>query len=211
MNAATRPPLYAYQEAFKKEVTSRVTRVNRFSDTDYNYIVTHISAVNPATDDHYFNIKTGYPREVRKLLKDTGIISAPVMTVNLASGTILVQYSLNKAGKKLRNEEMEKLQRMVAGGPIVRYEGDNPLYGARNLNGDIIAGLTEVNNQSETVAEVDPNGNVTFVSKEYGNQILNNLEEEKNVQSQTKTTNYILGAVALIAIIVMIWVVKKNK
>lgn len=213
MNDPTRPPLYAYQEAYKSiapaSFDGRVRRTQRFTDEEYNDIVRLMGNVSPAKDSHYINVKSNDPRKLRQLFRDTGIITPAVMTVNLASGNILIQYSLNDAGKLQRMKDLSKLLQIKKGGPIIEYDPTNPLI-AYNSKGKVV-NLTQALNYSNSMYHDEDIGNSRILSKDVAKKAQELTEQNIAAQKTSSMFNYVLIGVVAITVIVLIWTVKKNK
>lgn len=201
MNAAMRPPLYQYQEAFKKTVA----HINRFTDEQYNEMIRMMGGVRKASilPKYNFVISTNSPSQLKSLLKDMGFTQARDYLV--FSGYLKLAYPYNKTGEDQCNVDYKKIKDAIEGGVITSY-GDNPLD-AKNGKGENIKNLTKSTQYSNTKYEDDGTGEERRVSQ----GVAQNIDQLLANNEKTKSINYILGAVALVAVIVMIWVVKKNK
>lgn len=213
MNAATRPPLYAYEEAYKSyrpaagSYKSPQRRIRKFSDTEYNKLIELAGSAIPLNDAHYFAITSNKPGELKTLLKQMGIVSPANIAV--LSGRVNLQYPLNKNGKAQCAEELQKIKKIIAGGPIQRYDATNPLI-AYNAAGDRV-NLTKANDYTNSVYQEGESGQ-TFVLNEATAKLAQELQtSQKQQQAKSNLFNYILAGVAILAVIVIIWSVNKNK
>lgn len=216
MNAATRPPLYAYEEAYKGKLAtagsykSPQRRIRKFSDTEYNELVSLMSSASRATVDgqHNFNISTNQSGRLKSLLKSMGIVAPTSMTQ--LSGRLRLNYPITSGGVSTCTKDLNTVQSIIEGGPIVEYDGSNPLI-AYNRKGERVYGITESKNYSNTVYHDEDTGNTRVVSMETAQLVEEKEFQEQQEKAKSDLFNYILAGVAILAVIVIIWFVKKNK
>lgn len=214
MNDSTRPPLYAYQEAYKTTAPAsfdgRFRRTQRFTDDEYNEMISLMGSAYRATVDgkHNFVISCNQGGRLKQLLKDSGIVQPASITVLL--GQVRLNYPINKNGVAQCTADLKKIQEMIEGGVITSYDDDNPLK-AQNINGKYIKNLTKSNNYSNTVYTDKKTGETKRVSQNTAQNIDELLSAQAQESQRAKIGNYVLIGIVLLAVIVMIWVVKKNK
>lgn len=218
MNNPTRPPLYAYQKAYKTQIPAsfdgrvrrKRLRLQRFTDEEYNEMISLMGSAYRATVDgkHNFVITTNQGGRLKQLLKSTGVVQPVSITV--LAGNVRLNYPINRNGVAQCTADLNKIQNMIESGVITTYDPVNPTK-AYTGDGKTVKNLTQSKRYSQTIYEDDETGERRVVSKDTSDnldQLLKNSEE--NAQS-AQLKNYLLIGLVAIALIIMVWTVKKSK